>query len=148
MVSCKRQKNLIHKQNMLEVVDDTLAVQKVHGDAEEIPVERLCEAQATGLAWHICNGNDLLEGDDLDGGHGNHYEDVTGAQGPEEASDHDEGPYCARYEVCLFLFILALGLFLDELGACQYVKLQADRGQTYRRRGFFFDGGTPGIAEF
>ena len=32
-------------------------------------------------------------------------------------------------------------------GACQYVKFPTDVSQTYRRRGFFLDGGTSRIAE-
>lgn len=98
---------------MLEVVNDALAVEKVHGSAEKVPVERLCEAQATCLAGHIGNGNDLLEGDDLDGGDDDDDEKMSGTKGPEEAGNHDEGPYCTGDEVCLFLLIFALWQFCD-----------------------------------
>ena len=98
---------------MLEVVDDALAVQKVHGGAEEVPVQRLGEAQAAGLARHVRNSNDLLEGDDLHGGDDDDDEQVAGAEGPEEAGDHDQRPYGARDEVCLFLLVLALGQLVD-----------------------------------
>jgi hypothetical protein len=33
---------------------------------------------------------------------------VAGAEGEEEASNHDQGPCCAHDEVCLLLLILAL----------------------------------------
>lgn len=39
MVGSQGQQNLIHQQDMLEVVDDTLSVQKVHGGGQEIPVK-------------------------------------------------------------------------------------------------------------
>jgi len=93
---------------VLEVVDDALAIQEVHGGSEKVPVQRFGEAQAAGLAGHVCDCNDLLEGDDLDGGDDDDEVDVAGAEDPEEAHDHDDGPYCARYEVCLFLFVLGL----------------------------------------
>lgn len=93
---------------MLEVVDDALAVQEVHGSAEEVPVERLGEAQAAGLARHVCDGDDFLEGDDLHGGDDDDDVEVAGAEGPEEAGYHDEGPCGPRDEVCLFLLVLGL----------------------------------------
>jgi len=98
---------------VLEVVDDALAVEKVHCGAEKVPVKRFCEAQAACFAGHIGNGNDLFEGDDLDGGDDDDDEEVAGAESPEEARDHDQRPYGARDEVCLFLLILALGQFGD-----------------------------------
>lgn len=68
MVGRERKQETVDHEDVLEVVDDAFAVEKVHGGAEEVPVERLGEAQATGLAGYICNGDDLLERDDLDGG--------------------------------------------------------------------------------
>jgi hypothetical protein len=44
VVGSKGQENLVDQDNVLEVVDDTLAVEEVHGGAKEIPVERLGEA--------------------------------------------------------------------------------------------------------
>lgn len=61
MVGSEREQDAVDEQNVLEVVDDTLAVEKVHGRAQEVPVQRLGEAQAAGFAGHVCNGNDLLE---------------------------------------------------------------------------------------
>ena len=44
MVGSKWQEDLIDQDDVLEVVDDALAVEKVHGGTEEIPVESLGEA--------------------------------------------------------------------------------------------------------
>jgi hypothetical protein len=40
---------------------------------------------------------------------------VAGAEGPEEARNHDQRPYCARYEVGLLLLVIRLGLWFGEL---------------------------------
>ena len=50
MMGGQGQQNAVNEQDVLEVVDDALAVQKVHGGAEEVPVQRLGEAQA-GPCW-------------------------------------------------------------------------------------------------
>jgi hypothetical protein len=105
----------VHHQDVLEVVDHTLAVQEVHGSAQEVPVQRLGEAQTAGLARHVRNCNDLLKRYNLHRGDDDDNEEVAGAEGPEEARNHDKGPYCARYEVGLLLFVLALGLLFGEL---------------------------------
>jgi hypothetical protein len=109
MVGSKREQDAVDEQNMLEVVDDALAVEEVHGSAEEVPVERLGEAQTARLAGHVGDGNDLLERYDLYGGDDDDDVEVAGAEDPEEAHDHDEGPYGARYEVGLLLLVLARG---------------------------------------
>lgn len=44
VVGSEGQQDAIDQDDVLEVVDDTLAVEEVHGAAEEIPVERLCKA--------------------------------------------------------------------------------------------------------
>ena len=84
MVCRQGQQQTVDHEDVLEVVDDALAVQEVHGGAEKVPVERLCEAQAAGLAGDICNCNDLLEGYDLDRRDDDDYEEVAGTEGPEE----------------------------------------------------------------
>ena len=109
MVGSQGQQQTVHHQDVLEVVDDTLAVEEVHGGAEEVPIQRLGEAQAAGLAGHICDCDDLLKGYDLDCRDDNDDEEMAGAEGPEEAGNHDEGPCCARYEVGLLLLVLGLG---------------------------------------
>lgn len=106
MVGGQREQDAVDEQNVLEVVDDALAVEKVHGGSEEVPVQRLGKAQTAGLAGHIGNCNDLLEGDDLHGGDDDDDVYVAGTEDPEEAEDHDERPYRACYEVGLFLFVL------------------------------------------
>ena len=108
VVGGQGQQNPINQQDVLEVVDDALAVQKVHGGAEEVPVQRLGEAQAAGLAGDVGYRNDLLEADDLDGGDDHDDVEVAGAEGKEEAPDHDQRPGCAHDEVGLLLLILAL----------------------------------------
>ena len=108
MVGGQGEQDPVNEQNVLEVVDDALAVQEVHGSAQEVPVQRLGEAQAAGLAWDVGYGNHLLEADDLDGGNDDDDVQVAGAEGKEEAADHDQRPCCADDEVCLFLLILAL----------------------------------------
>jgi hypothetical protein len=42
---------------------------------------------------------------------------VAGTEGPEEARNHNQGPYCARYEVGLLLLVLAFGWLFGELEA-------------------------------
>jgi hypothetical protein len=127
VVGSQGKQQTVHHQNVLEVVYDTFAVQKVHGSAEEIPVERLGKAQTPGFAGDVCDGNDLLEGYDLDGGDDDDNVEVAGSEGQEEEGNHNEGPYCARYEVCLFLLVLALGLF-------GYLAVLAIRLQTEKTR--------------
>jgi hypothetical protein len=121
---------------VLEVVDDAFTVEKVHGGAEEVPVERLGEAQTAGLAGHICNGNDLLEGYDLHRGDDDDDVDVAGAENPEEAEDHDERPYGAGYEVCLFLLVLGGGQLWSlrlSAGCCAWQKGLPVRQELQRR---------------
>lgn len=115
MVGSQGQQQTVHHEDVLEVVDDALAVQEVHGGAEEVPVERLCETQAAGLAGHVCDCNDLLEGDALDGRDHDDDKEVACAEGPEEGGNHDESPYGAGNEVGLFLLILGLGRLLRGL---------------------------------
>ena len=84
MVGGQGKQDAVNQQDVLEVVDDALAIQKVHGGAEEVPVERLGEAQAAGLAGDICDCDDLLKGYDLDRRDDDDYEEVAGTEGPEE----------------------------------------------------------------
>ena len=111
MVCRERQKNLIHQNDVLEVVDHTLAVQEVHGGSEEVPVESLGEAQTARSRRHICNGNDLLVANNLHGGHDDEHIDVAREHGSEEEGDHDKSPDRACNE-SLLLF-LVFGQLLD-----------------------------------
>ena len=45
VVGSKRQQDLVDQNDVLEVVNDTLAVQEVHGGSKEVPVESLCKAE-------------------------------------------------------------------------------------------------------
>jgi hypothetical protein len=131
MVGSEREQNAVDQQDVLEVVDDALAIEEVHGSAEEVPVERLGEAQTASLAGHIGDCNDLFEGDDLHGGDDDDDVDVAGAEDPEEAEDHDEGPYCAFYEVGLFLLVLARGRWLGSLRLSAMGTFLGSRGSAY-----------------
>ena len=108
MVGREGQQNAVDKEDVLEIVDDALAVEKIHGGPQEVPVERLGEAQTPRLARHSVYGNDLLEGDDLDSGDYDYDVDVAGEQGPEEAAQHDKGPYGPRVEVLELLLVVGL----------------------------------------
>jgi hypothetical protein len=107
VVSRQWQQNLVNEDNVLEVVDDALAVEKIHGGAEPVPVKALGGAQVSGAAGDVGNSNDLLEGDDLNGGDNEDDVDVTHEKSGEEQGDHDEGPEGTRVEVGLFLLVLS-----------------------------------------
>ena len=77
MVCRKRQKDLVHQHDVLEVVDHAFAVQEVHGGSKEVPVEGLGEAQAACSRWHVCNRNNLLVANNLHGGHDDEHVDVA-----------------------------------------------------------------------
>jgi hypothetical protein len=147
VVGSQGKQQTVHHQDMLEVVYDTFAVEKVHGGAEKVPVERLGEAQAAGLAGHVCDCDDLLKGYDLDRRDDDDYEEMASSEGPEEARNHDEGPYCACYEVGLLLLVVALGGLFGGLvlSAGGHVGKMLP---TYGRGRLLFDSGTPRVAEF
>lgn len=96
---------------MLEVIDDTLSVQKVHGGGQEIPVQRLGKPQILLFAGDIGNGDNLLERDDLNSSRKTDNVDVAGEHGDEEPRNHDKGPYCPCNKSLLLLLIFGqLGL--------------------------------------
>lgn len=109
-MSRKRQKDLVHEHNVLEIVNHSLSVEKVHGGRQPVPVETLGRSQGAGTAGHVRNGDDFLEGDDLDGGDDADDVDVAHEESREEQGEHDKCPEGAGDKVCLFL--LVLGLFL------------------------------------
>jgi len=63
MMGRKWEQNLINQENMLEVIDHAFTIDKIHGDGEEIPVERLCKREVLLLSWNLRNSNNFLEGD-------------------------------------------------------------------------------------
>lgn len=93
---------------MLEVVDDSLAVEEVHCSGQPVPVETLSRSQGAGAAGNVGDGDNLLKGDDLDSSDDCDDVNVTHEERGEEQRKHDKGPESARYEVGLFLFVLGL----------------------------------------
>lgn len=110
MVGSQREQHFVDQNDVLEVIDDGLAVEKVHGASEPVPVEALGRPQRPRTAGDVGNGNNLLEGDDLYSGNNDDHVNVAHEQGTEEDTNHDERPKRPRPEVCLFLFILDLSL--------------------------------------
>jgi hypothetical protein len=59
MMSCKRQKDFIHQENVLEIVDYRLSVEIVHGNGQKIPMdtesasERLARANTASTASRL-----------------------------------------------------------------------------------------------
>lgn len=121
MVGSQRKQDLVDQHDMLEVVDDTLAVQEVHGRGEPVPVQGLGSLDIPCATRDGRNCDHLLEGDNLDGGHDGDDVDVAHEQRGKEASNHDKGPESPRYKVGLLLFVvrgrlclqLDGGLFVD-----------------------------------
>lgn len=108
MVGSQRQQDLVNEDNVLEVVDDALAVEEIHGSSQPVPVQALGGAQGSGATGDVGNGDDLLEGDDLDSGDDEDNVDVAHEQSSEEHGEHDKGPEGSGHEVGLFLLILGL----------------------------------------
>jgi len=113
---------------MLQIVDDALAIQEVHGCGQPVPVETLGRAQVAGLARQVGNGNDLLERDNLNSCDDGQHVNMTHKEGGEKTTNHDEGPESACDEVGLLLLVLGLGVLdsggLRELGPvsdCSYI---------------------------
>lgn len=104
----ERQQHSVHEHDMLEVVYDALAIQIVHRDAEEVPVQGLGEAQVLGLAGHVGDGNDLFERDQLNRSDQHDDVDVSREQREEEPKHHEERPYCSRYKRLLLLLVVGL----------------------------------------
>lgn len=116
VVSRQREKNLVDQQDVLEVVDDTFTVEIIHCGAQKIPVQGLCEPQASRSTRYVGDGNNLFEGYYLDSGN-NYYDiDVAGEQDPEEECNHNKGPYCSSDEVLLLFLVLGLGRGFWDVG--------------------------------
>jgi hypothetical protein len=61
MVGSEWKKNLINKQNVLEVVDHALSIQEVHGSSQKVPVQRLRKAEAPCSTWYIGDRDDFFK---------------------------------------------------------------------------------------
>lgn len=105
VVGGEGQQHAVDEHDMLEVVDDGLAVEEVHGGDEPVPVEALGGPQLARAAGHAGDGDDLLERHDLDDGDAGDDVDVAREERREEEADHDERPERADEEVGLLLFI-------------------------------------------
>lgn len=104
VMSRERQQYAVDQDDVLEVVENTLAVEKVHGNAQEIPVESFRKAQTSCFARHVYDADDLLKGHYLDGCDDHDDVDMTSEQGSQEHSNHDKGPYCPSDEGLFLLF--------------------------------------------
>ena len=132
VVGGQGQQHLIHQQNMLEVVNDTLSVQEVHGGGQEIPIQRFGEAQILFLAGNIGNGDNLLKRNNLDRRHDAKDVDVAGEHGDEEAGNHDKGPYCPGNKGLLLLFVLGQWGFVGFL--CQFRRISSQFNVSHNQK--------------
>ncbi len=132
----QRQEDLVDEDDVLEVVDNALAIEEVHGRGEPVPVQALGGLQVARAAGNARDGDDFLEGDDLDGGDNGDDVDVAHEEGREEASDHDESPERPGEEIGLLLLILGLLLlggrwlleWQDEWSVYRAVRERSDIG--------------------
>lgn len=128
VVGRKRQQDSVDQNDMLEVVNDALAIEEVHGSRQPVPVECLGGHDVACSRGHRGNGDDLLEGHDLDRRDTSNDVDVAHEQGTEEAADHDKGPERPHQEVGLLLFVVRglkrlLGLVLRLGSGFRFVNL-------------------------
>lgn len=106
MVCCEWQQYPIHQQNVFEIVDDALSVEKVHGCSQKVPVQRFREPQVPVFAGDIGNRNNLLEGDDLHGRNDGNEVYVAGEHRTKETGNHDKGPYRSSDEGLFLLLVV------------------------------------------
>lgn len=108
---------------MLEVVDDSLAVEEVHSSRKPVPVKALGGSQGTGAARDVGDSDNLLKGDDLDGRDDRDDVDVAHKERGEKEAKHDKAPEGASDKVGLLLLVIGLfiscsgGLLCDGNGA-------------------------------
>lgn len=102
------QKHFVNQQDMLEVVDDRLAVQEIHGDPQEVPVERSGERQPFLLGRYLSNADDFFERDDLNGCDEEQHVHMPAKHAQEETTDHDKRPCCSNDKCLLLLLIFVL----------------------------------------
>lgn len=68
MVVRQWKQHLVNKQDVLEVVDHALSVQKIHSSRQEVPIQRFGKPQVLLLIGDTGDSDDFLERDDLDAG--------------------------------------------------------------------------------
>jgi hypothetical protein len=113
MMGRKGQKDFVDQYDMLEIVDDTFTVQEIHGGSQPVPVQGFCESKLTGSTGHICDGNDLLEGHNLDSSDNGKNIEMAHKHGTEEGPNHHESPYRTCNEGLLLLFVLGHWSIMD-----------------------------------
>lgn len=106
MVGRKGEQYSIDKHNVLKVVYHTLPIQEIHRRPKKVPVKRPCESKILSSARDVCNGNNFLEGNDLNRRDYCNDINMAGEHGNKEASDHYKRPYCPSNESLLFLLVL------------------------------------------
>lgn len=106
MVCCEWLEDLINQDDVLKVINHTLSIKEVHSRRKPVPIQALRKAQSACSRWDIGNGNNLLEGDDLNSGNDEDDVDMTHGHGEEETPNHDECPYRAGKEGLLLLLVL------------------------------------------
>lgn len=135
MMGGQRQENLVDQDDVFEVVDDGFSVKVVHCGGQPVPVQTLRRTQLAGAARDAGNGNDLLEGDDLNDRHDADDVDVAHEEGGQEAGHHDKGPEGPGNEVGLLLLILgAFLVFGGFMLAEQYVMLALEHFWSQSRK--------------
>lgn len=102
----KGQKDLVHEQNMLEVINDTFTIQKVHCYGKEVPIQRPRQWEVLLLGRDLGNVDDLFEADDLDGSNQEENVDMSAEHSQEETSNHCQSPYCTSDKGLFLLLIL------------------------------------------
>lgn len=98
--------HFVHEHDVLEIVDNTLAVEEVHGRRQPIPVQGLCEPQPASATRHVGYRDDFLEGYDLYCCDDGYDVNMPHAHGQEEAGHHDKRPYRPGNEGLLLLLVL------------------------------------------
>jgi hypothetical protein len=111
MMGGQRQQHLVHQDDMLEVVNDTFTVQKVHGSRQPVPIQALCRLKVPSSTGNVGDSDHFFEGNDLNGSDDKNDVDVTHEERYEESTDHDQCPECPCHKVGLFLFVLDLLFF-------------------------------------
>ena len=106
VVRSQRCQHAADEDDVLEVEEHALAVEKVHGGCEPVPVERLDVSNTAGATGHARQVDNLLERHHLDSRYYENDIDVAQEKRREEAPNHDERPKSAGYEVGLFLLVL------------------------------------------
>ena len=105
VVGCERKQDLVHENNMLEIIYYTLPVEKVHSGPKKIPIERSGESQVLRLAGYIGDSDDFFERHDLNPSDDENDVKMSRQHRGEEAGYHYHRPYCSCDEILLLLLV-------------------------------------------